>query len=104
MPEITQEELAFRTGFPQSRISKIELGKTQRPAKEDLRVIAEALEIDPNELYIAADYAPEPGHLDFDPWLKSIGELSPEDFERLKAAVREREEHERRQRRGNDRR
>lgn len=39
----------------------------------------------------------------FDPWLKSIGEMSPEDFERLKVAVREREEYERRHGRGNGR-
>lgn len=99
---MSQEELEDRTGIRQSQLSKIERGATERPAKELLRVIATALEIDPNTLFVAADYAPD-GLDTFDPWLKSIGELSREEFERLKAAVREREEHERRQRRGDGR-
>lgn len=101
-PKVTQEELEARTGIRQSQLSKIERGITERPSKETIRLIAEALGVDPDPMFIAADYAPE-GEVAFDPWLKSIGDMSPEDFERLKAAVREREEYERRHRRGNGR-
>lgn len=101
-PKITQEELADKVGIRQSQLSKIERGETERPMKETIRLIAEALDVDPDPLFIAADYAPE-GDVHFDPWLKSIGEMSPEDFERLKVAVREREEYERRHGRGNGR-
>ena len=101
-PRVTQEDLEERTGIPQARLSKIERGYTERPSKADIRIIAEALGEDPDPFFIAADYAPE-GAVHFDPWLKSIGEMSPEDFERLKVAVREREEYERRHGRGNGR-
>ena len=101
-PRVTQEELADKVGIRQSQLSKIERGETERPMKETVRLIAEALDVDPDPLFIAADYAPE-GDVHFDPWLKSIGEMSPEDFERLKVAVREREEYERRHGRGNGR-
>lgn len=129
---LTQKEVEARSGgfLSQNYISQVERGEVERPAFDRLEAFAAILQLSVNDVKIAAGYPVvtvlkegtdagsvsasetarvtvvpvEPGHLDFDPWLKSIGELSPEDFERLKAAVREREEHERRQRRGNSRR
>lgn len=129
---LTQKEVEARTGgyLSQNYISQVERGEVERPAFDRLEAFAAILQMPVNDLKIAAGYpvvtvlkgASDAGTVrgtetakvsvvpsdlqpeEFDPWLKSIGELSPEDFERLKAAVREREEHERRQRRGNDRR
>lgn len=58
-PKITQEELADKVGIRQSQLSKIERGETERPMKETIRLIAEALDVNPDPLFIAADYAPE---------------------------------------------
>lgn len=56
--ELTQEDLAERTGFEQSYISKVEVGRTKRPLREYVLRFAEALDMHPDELLIPADYAP----------------------------------------------
>jgi transcriptional regulator with XRE-family HTH domain len=54
----TQVDLFQRTGIEQYYISQIERGKVKQPGKGFLLQIAEAMEMDPNTLLIAADYAP----------------------------------------------
>jgi len=107
---LTQKQVEARSGgfLSQNYISQVERGEVGRPAFDRLGAFASVLNLPANDLKIAAGYPVVTAKNDlaldtFDPWLKSIGELSREDFERLKAAVREREEHERRQRRGDGR-
>lgn len=57
--DLTQEDLEERTGFDQSYISQVERGATKRPGRERLRIFADALDMDVNELLIVADHAPE---------------------------------------------
>jgi SOS-response transcriptional repressor LexA len=54
----TQRDLFQRTGIEQYYISQIETGKVKQPGKGLLMLIAEALDMAPNTLLIAADYAP----------------------------------------------
>lgn len=88
-PWMPQEELAHRTGFTQSRISKIERGVTKRPPKEDLRAIAKAVGADPDTLFVAADYAPERWQEDRyrQLWMKARDDLPPERIAQIEAEI-----------------
>ena len=57
--DLTQEDLEERTGFTQSYISQVERGETRQPSRERLRMFADALDLDYNDVLIIADYAPE---------------------------------------------
>jgi transcriptional regulator with XRE-family HTH domain len=56
--DLRQEDLAERTGYEQSYISKVEVGRSKRPERDYLLGFAEALEMDPDDLLIPAGYAP----------------------------------------------
>ncbi|HCG30764.1 MAG TPA: hypothetical protein DEU95_13870 [Chloroflexi bacterium] len=96
---LTQKQVEARSnGFlSQNYISQVERGEVSLPAFDRLDAFAAALNLSVNELKIAAGYPIVTVRVErptetFDPWLKSIDDLSPKDFERLKAAVQEREE------------
>lgn len=55
---ITLRELSKRTGISFSHLSKIERGE-HNPTKDTLFIIAEALDLNEDELYLMAGYAPK---------------------------------------------
>ncbi len=55
---LTQIDLEKRTGVEQYYISQIEIGRVKQPGKGLLITFATALGMDPDELLLAADYAP----------------------------------------------
>lgn len=59
--DLRQEDIAERTGFEQPYISQVERGKIRRPDKSILFAFANALSMNPDELYVVADYAPTNG-------------------------------------------
>jgi len=50
--ELTQTELAARSGIPQHRISLLERGVRPRP--DEVRALADAFKVDPQELFQTA--------------------------------------------------
>lgn len=55
--ELTQEQLAERTGIDQSTISAIERGAIKSPAYDTVVRLARALDISPDELFPVPDEA-----------------------------------------------
>jgi transcriptional regulator with XRE-family HTH domain len=51
-----QQELADKTGISRPTISQIENGMVHSPSADNLIKIANALEVDVNELFVAAGY------------------------------------------------
>ena len=72
---LTQEDLEARSGLDQSYLSQLERGRIRRPSRENLIVLADALEMDHVTLLQLADYA------------VGVVALSDADVERVAQAV-----------------
>jgi len=75
---LSQRELATRAGVDNSYVSYLERGKYKDASQRILRQLAEALEVDPEDLYVVSGYVTPQSLPGFAAYLRAKYEMSDE--------------------------
>ena len=77
------------TDIPKSTLNRLELGQLDNPAPDILHRIAEALELDSEDLFAFVGYRPSKKLPSLAPYLRAKYDLPPDALQRANAAITE---------------